>query len=182
MAQTSFLTKAELQEMGFKSIGEGCLVSRKASFYGTSRMEIGNNVRIDDYCILSGEIILGNNIHISAYCALYGSGGGIVFEDNTGISARSTIYSAMDDFSGEYLVGPMHPGGTTNVVGGRVTVKAFTQIGANVLVFPNLTIGEGCVVGACSMVRNDLEPWGIYYGLPVKRQKERSKNMLQLLK
>lgn len=181
MAQTSFYSDTELLSMGFKSIGKGCMISRKASLYGVGKMSIGNNVRIDDFCILSGDITLGNNIHISAYVALYGAEG-IEFEDYTGISARSTIYSAMDDFSGDYLVGPIHPQEYTNVAGGKVTVKAFTQIGANVLVFPNLTISEGCVVGACSMVKNNLEPWGIYYGLPVKRMKDRSKGLLKLLK
>ena len=181
MAQTSFYSDEELLSMGFKSIGKGCMISRKASLYGVGGMIIGNNVRIDDFCILSGTITLGNNIHISAYVALYGAEG-IEFEDYTGISARSTIYSAMDDFSGDYLVGPIHPEEYTHVIGGKVTVKAFTQIGANVLVFPNLTIGEGCVIGACSMVRKDLDPWGIYYGLPVKKAKERRKEMVKYSK
>lgn len=176
---SQYYTQEELIQMGFKSIGQNCIISRKASFYGCNHMSIGNNVRIDDFSILSGNITLGNNIHISAYVALYGSKG-IEFEDYTGISARSTIYSAMDDFSGEYLVGPIHPEGTTHVTGGKVLVKAFTQIGANVLIFPNLTIGEGCVIGACSMVRKDLKPWGIYYGLPVVRAKERRKEMTKL--
>lgn len=136
MVQSSFYSDEELLSMGFKSIGKGCMISRKASFYGVGRMSIGNNVRIDDFCILSGSITLANNIHISAYVALYGAEG-IEFEDYTGISARSTIYSAMDDFSGEYLVGPIHPEEYTRVTGGKVTVKAYTQIGANVLVFPN---------------------------------------------
>ena len=181
MTQTSFYTRDELEKIGFKSIGSNVLISCKASIYGAGRMSIGSNVRIDDFCILSGNITLGNNIHISAYCALYGAEG-IEFEDYTGISARSTIYSAMDDFSGDYLVGPIHPEGTIHVTGGKVTVKAYTQIGANVLIFPNLTIGEGCVVGACSMVRKDLDPWGIYYGLPVKRMKERRKGLLKFTK
>lgn len=181
MTQSLFFSEKELLSMGFKSIGRGCKISRKASLYGVERITIGNNVRIDDFCILSGNITLGNNIHISAYVALYGAEG-IEFEDYTGISAHSTIYSAMDDFSGEYLVGPIHPEKYTHVTGGKVTIKAFTQIGANVLVFPNLTIGEGCVVGACSMVRKDLEPWGIYYGIPVKRAKERSQEMKKYVK
>lgn len=124
------------------------------------------------------SITLGNNIHVPAYVALYGAEG-IEFEDYTGISPRSTIYSAMDDFSGDYLVGPIHPEEYTNVTGGKVTVKAYTQIGANSIIFPNITIGEGCVVGACSMVRKNLEPWGIYYGLPVKRAKDRTKGMMK---
>jgi len=178
MEQTSFYTEDELKSMGFKSLGQKCLISRKASLYGIDRITIGNNVRIDDFCILSGNIVLGDNIHISAYCALYGENG-IEFENYTGMSSRSTIYSAVDDFSGDYLIGPIHPKGTTNVKGGKVTVKAFSQIGANVLVFPNLTIGEGCVVGACSMVRKSLNDWGIYYGVPAKRQRDRGKKLLK---
>lgn len=177
----SFYSEKELQEIGFKSIGQNVKLSRKASIYSPSKISIGDNVRIDDFCILSGSITLGNHIHISAYVALYGAEG-IEFEDYTGISARSTIYSAMDDFSGDFLVGPIHPDEYTHIIGGKVTVKAYTHIGANVLIFPNLTIGEGCVVGACSMVRKDLEPWGIYYGLPVQRVKERSQGLLQFVK
>lgn len=181
MIQSSFYTAEELLLMGFKSIGKGCLISRKASFYGIGRISIGDNVRIDDFCILSGNITLGNNIHISAYVALYGAEG-IVFEDYTGISARSTIYSAMDDFTGEYLIGPIHPKEYTNVTGGKVIIKAYTQIGAHTLVFPNLTIGEGCMVGACSMVRKDLYPWGVYCGIPVQRIKNRKNELLRFVK
>lgn len=180
MQQTSFYTEDELLLMGFNSIGRGCKISRKTSFYGIDNISIGNNVRIDDFCILSGKITLGDNIHISAFVALYGAKG-IEFEDYTGISARSTIYSAMDDFSGDYLIGPIHPDQYTHVVGGKVTIKSYSQIGANVIVFPDLTIGEGCVVGAYSMVRKDLLPWGVYYGIPTERMKERNKNMLRFV-
>ena len=179
MAATSFYSDNELLSMGFKSIGKGCCISRKASFYGVGRMSIGNNVRIDDFCILSGNITLGSNIHISAYVALYGAEG-IELEDYTGMSPRSTIYSAMDDFSGDYLIGPIHPEEYTNVTGGRVLVKKYSQIGANCVIFPSLTIEEGVVVGACSMVRHSLEAWTIYAGIPCKKLKERSKNMIKL--
>ena len=180
MATTSFYTEDELLSMGFKTIGKGFCISRKASFYGIGRISIGDNVRIDDFCILSGNIILGSHIHISAYVALYGAEG-IVLEDYTGVSPRSTIYSAMDDFSGDYLIGPIHPEEYTNVKGGKVLVKKFSQIGANSVLFPNITIEEGVVVGACSMVRHSLEPWGIYAGIPCKKLKERSKNMVNFV-
>ena len=139
-------------------------------------MSIGNNVRIDDFAILTGHITIGNNVHISAFVALYGAYG-IEFEDYTGISAESTVYSAMDDFGGDYLVGPIHPEGTTNVTGGKVTIRRFAQIGAHTLIFPNLTIEEGCMIGACSMVRYSTNPWGIYYGMPVERHGERHQSL-----
>ena len=180
MATTSFYSEEELLSMGFKSIGKGCCISRKASFYGISRMSIGDNVRIDDFCILSGNITLGSHIHISAYVALYGAEG-IVLEDYTGISPRSTIYSAMDDFSGEYLIGPIHPEEYINVTGGPVIIRRYSQIGCNCVVFPNLTIDEGVVVGACSLVRRSLDSWGIYTGIPVKKLKERTKKLLKFV-
>ena len=114
----SFYSEIELAELGFKSYGSNVLISKKCSIYSPEKISVGNNVRIDDFCILSGNIILGNNVHISAYCALYGAQG-IEFRDYSGCSARTTIYSAMDDFSGDYLIGPMSPIGTTNVTGGN---------------------------------------------------------------
>lgn len=177
---TSFYSEKELSRLGFKSIGNNVLLSRKASVYGASKISIGDNVRIDDFCILSGNITLGSNIHISAYVALYGANG-ILLEDFTGISPRSTIYSAMDDFSGDYLIGPIHPEETINVTGGKVVLEKFVQIGCNSVVFPNLTIGEGSVVGAMSLVKGNLDKWGIYAGVPVKRIKERNDRLKRLI-
>ena len=68
--QTSFYSPEELKEIGFKSVGENVLISRKVSIYSPQKISIGNNVRIDDFCILSGNITLGNYCRIAAYCAL----------------------------------------------------------------------------------------------------------------
>lgn len=176
----SFYSESELLEIGFKSVGKDVKLSRKASIYSPEKITIGDNVRIDDFCILSGNITLGSNIHISAYVALYGAMG-IVMEDYSGISPKSVVYSAMDDFSGDYLIGPIHIGATTNVTGGIVTIKKYAQIGSNTVVFPNLTIGEGVAVGACSLVSKSLDEWGIYVGIPVNRFKDRSKGLLRFV-
>lgn len=176
---TSFYTNDELLAMGFKHVGNSVKISRFARFYDINNISIGDNVRIDDFCILSGNITLGSHIHIAPYVALYGANG-IIMEDYTGISARTTIYSAMDDFSGEYLVGPIHDESLTNVTGGPVIMKKYSQLCANVLVFPNLVIGEGVVIGACSMVRHSLAPWGMYVGIPAKKLKDRSDKMKRL--
>lgn len=176
--QTSFYSEEELSQIGFKSYGKNVLISRYARFYSPETIEIGDNVRIDDFCILSGKIILGSNIHISTYVALYGAMG-IELEDYCGISPRCTVYSAMDDFSGDYLIGPIHPQGTTHVTGGKVLIKKFSQIGTHSVVFPNLIIGEGVVVGACSLVTKSLDDWGIYFGQPSVFHKKRTKNLLR---
>ena len=100
--RTSFYTEQELSQLGLKSYGENVRISRYAQIYSPEKISIGDNVRIDDFCILSGNIAIGSYIHIAAYCALYGADEGIVMEDYTGLSARATIYAAIDDFSGKY--------------------------------------------------------------------------------
>ena len=97
----SFYSKEELKKLGIKEIGENVFISKKASIYSPEKIKIGNNVRIDDFCILSGDIEIGDYVHIAAYVALYGKYG-IKIGDFCGCSARCTIYSATDDFSGEY--------------------------------------------------------------------------------
>lgn len=178
---SSFYSEIELTNLGLRAYGSNVLISKKCSIYSPEKILVGSNVRIDDFCILSGAIIIGNNVHISAYSALYGSQG-IEFKDNSGCSARTTIYSAMDDFSGDYLIGPLHPEETTNVTGGKVTIGEYVQLGAHCLVFPNVIIHEGAVVGALSLVTKDIPEWSIYVGIPARKLKDRKKGLLDLVK
>ncbi len=114
MSNTSFYNREELLQMGFKSLGENVLISSNANFYSPETIEIGNNTRIDDFCLLTGRVIIGNYVHVSAYTSLYGKYG-IELKDYSGLSPRVTIFSASDDFYGEYAVGPLLPQNITNV-------------------------------------------------------------------
>ncbi len=174
----SFYSEIELTQLGLKSYGTNVLISKKCSIYAPEKVSVGNNVRIDDFCVISGDVTLGNNVHISAYSALYGAEG-IEFKDHSGCSARTTIYSAMDDFSGDYLIGPMNPQGTTRVTGGKVTIGEFVQLGAHCLVFPNVTIHNGSVVGALSLVTKDIPEWSIFVGIPARKLRDRNKGLLK---
>lgn len=173
---SSFYSADELNTLGLKSFGDNVLISKKCSIYSPEKISIGNNVRIDDFCILSGEIKLGSHIHISAYSALYGANG-IEMEDYTGISPRTTIFSAMDDFQGDYLIGPIHTKEYINVTGGKVILRKFSQLGSGSTVFPNIEIGEGAVTGAMSLVNKDLNPWTVNVGIPVTKSWSRSKRI-----
>ena len=87
----------------------------------------------------------------------------------------------MDDFSGEYLIGPIHKHGQTHVTGGKVILNRYSQIGANCIVFPNIIIAEGSVIGAMSLVNRSTSPWTISIGIPAKVIKSRSRDLLQKL-
>lgn len=177
----AFLSTEELTNLGFISFGNNVLISDKASIYNPEHMIIGSNVRIDDFCILSGQITLGDYIHIAAYSALYGKFG-IEMESFTGLSPRCTIFSASDDFSGHYLISPMVSEQFTEVTGGLILIKRLSQIGAGTIIMPNITINEGVAVGAMSFVNIDLQEWGIYAGVPARKINERDRTCTELAK
>jgi acetyltransferase-like isoleucine patch superfamily enzyme len=175
----TFFSDAELGSLGIKKYGKNVLISRMTSIYNAEDLSIGDNVRIDDFCILSGGITLASFIHISAYSALFGRSG-ITMDDFSGLSPRCTIFSASDDFSGESMIGPMVPKEFTKVKTGPVAISKYCQLGAGSIVMPGVTIGEGSVIGAMSFVKRDLAPWGIYCGNPARFLKERKKSLLEL--
>lgn len=179
---SSFYTKTELKEIGFKSIGEAVQISRKTSIYGADTICIGNHVRIDDFCILSGHIEIGNYVHIAAGVMLFGGEQGIVFEDFTGISSRSAVYAASDDYSGSALTNPTIPDKYRRVMGGKVTLKKHVLIGSGCTILPSVTIEEGTAIGSMSLVNKSLDSWGIYAGIPCKKKKDRSRELLKVEK
>ncbi len=176
--KTSFYNSQELKKIGLKKYGNSVLISRKASIYSPEKISLGNNVRIDDFTILSGSITIGSYVHIAAYVALYGKKG-IILEDYTSLSPHAIIFSASDDFSGNYLANPVIPEKYTNVWGGEVIIRKYVLVGAGSIVLPCVKIGEGAGIGAMSLVNRNLEGWKIYTGVPVRFIKNRSKALLE---
>lgn len=178
-----FYASAELRHFGFRAVGDDVQISRNCTIIGMENIELGNHVRIDGYCSLfatgSGWIRLGSYIHIGSYCSLSG-GEGIAMDDFSGLSQGVRVYSRTDDYSGTWLTNPTVPARYTGVIGGPVTIGRHVVIGAGSVILPNIEIGEGAAVGALSLVRKSLEPWGIYFGSPAKRIKNRSRQLLQL--
>lgn len=181
---TSFYSKEELSEIGFKSIGDNVLISRKASFYGISRISIGNNVRIDDFCVLSagkGGIHIGNFIHIAVFASLMGEGK-ITLEDFSGISSKVSVYSSCGDFSGAFMSNPTVPSEFTNVIHADVTICRHALVGSGSVILPGVTLRDGAAVGALSLVNKDCEEYYIYKGNPAKKVVKRSRELLKLEK
>lgn len=177
--KTSYYSLEELNTLGFQSIGEHVLVSRKASIYGAEKMNLGNHVRIDDFCILSGRIKLGDYVHIGAYTGLFAGDAGIEMHDFSSTSSRCVIYAESDDYSGESLTNPITPDQYKECEKGTVIVGRHTILGTGTSLLPGVIIGEGTAVGAMSLVTKPLEPWGIYVGIPCKRIGERKKTLLE---
>lgn len=176
----SFYSQEELKELGLKYIGNNVLISKKLSIYGSENIIIGDNSRIDDYCILSGKISIGHNVHVAAGVYLFAGNTGIDIEDYAGVSSRTCIYAESDDYSGEYLSNPTIPERYKNVTREKVKLCKHSLIGTGCTILPGVTIGVGTAVGSMSLVNRDLEPWGIYIGIPCKKIKQRRKSLLNV--
>jgi galactoside O-acetyltransferase len=172
---SSFYSDSELKGLGIKLFGENVLISKKASIYGAQNIEIGNNVRIDDFCILSGKIKIGDYVHVAAYSALYGADVGIELKDYSGISARCTIYAKSDDFVEGYFCNTFIDEDLHKYKEGKVILNQYSQLGAHCLVLPGACLKEGATTGAMSLVSKSLNEWTIYSGVPAKAVKKRKK-------
>ena len=178
----AFLTEDQIKAMGFRYVGENCLLSDKASYYNCQNIRIGNNVRIDDFCVLSagdGGVTIGNYIHIAVYSSLIGAGK-IVLKDFCNISSRVAIYSSNDDYSGEFMTNTMVPKQYTNVENSDVIIGEHVIVGSGTVILPGVTLEKGVAIGALSLVNKSCTEFGIYIGTPAKRIKERKRDILKL--
>jgi len=176
------MNKAELEAVGFASFGSNILVSRLASIYGAERINLGSNVRIDDFCVLSaghGGISIGNYVHIAVFSSLIGRGH-ISIDDFSNISSRVSIYSSSDDFHGNWMTNPMVPSEYTGVTHADVIIKRHCIIGCGSVILPGITLDEGVAIGALSLVTHDCAAYGIYAGTPAVRLAARSTNLLEV--
>lgn len=68
-----------------------------------------------------------------------------------------------------------------NVEYGKIILHKHCIVGSNSVILPNVELGEGVAVGALSLVNSNLEQWGLYAGIPVRRIRERDKRRILLL-
>lgn len=54
--------------------------------------------------------------------------------------------------------------------------EAYSWICARAIVSPGVNIGRGAVLGLGSLATRDLEPFGVYAGIPARKIKERERN------
>lgn len=181
---TSFYTRDELLNLGLATVGDNVRISKKASLYGVEGISIGNHVRIDDFCVISagpGGIMIGDHVHMAIYSSLQGKGM-IKLHDFVSISSRVSIYSSNENYFGETLTNPTIPEKYTRVEHADVELHKHVIVASGALILPGVTLHEGAVVGAMSLVNTDCEAFYIYKGNPAVKFLKRSNKLLELEK
>lgn len=178
-----FLSRKKLERMGFKHLGKGVLISHKASIYNAKNISIGDYSRIDDFCVLSAgtDITIGNYVHIACYASIIGKGR-VEMADYSGISARVCIFSSSDNYNGEYMTNPCLPDHVLNTYHRDVKLGRHVVVGAGSVILAGVTLGDGCAVGAMSMVKTSWPANSILVGVPVKQVSTRKPRIYELEK
>lgn len=175
-----YLTEMQLVQMGFRSLGRNVKISDKAAIYNVDQIDIGDNSRIDDFCVISGRVQIGSYVHVAPLCLLAGGTEGITLDDFSGLAYNVQVFSQSDDYSGRTLTNPTVDKKYKGETKAPVRIGRHVIIGAASIVFPGVILAEGCSVGAMSLIHKSTTPWGIYVGNPARRIRERKKDLLVL--
>jgi acetyltransferase-like isoleucine patch superfamily enzyme len=117
---------------------------------------------------LGGHIRLGYRCRVNPYSILYGHGG-LSIGDYVRIAAHCVIVPANHGIAldeGPIAEQPMIKRG--------IRIGNDVWLGTGVRVLDGAVIGDGCVVAAGAVVRGELEPYGIYAGVPARLVRRRS--------
>jgi acetyltransferase-like isoleucine patch superfamily enzyme len=125
----------------------GKLVIDDYTFFGNSRIYCANSILIGKGCWISDHVfIMDSNLHPT--------------------SAKRRFQDAINFSKGIF------PDVYSNIANAPIVIQNSVWIGANSVVLKGVTIGEGAIVGAGSVVTKDVAPWTIVGGNPAKLIRE----------
>lgn len=164
--------------MEFRKEGVDLFIAETAIIKRPEIMDIGNHVAIDHHVYISTECVIGDYVHIAPQVSIIGGQNSkLVMGNFSGISSGCRIVCASDDYT-KGLMNPQVPQEFKHTKFTTITFEDFTCVGVNSIVMPGVTLKEGSVLGAGSVLTKDTEPWTIYVGSPAKAVKLRDKNSI----
>lgn len=157
------------RRFGFRACGCDVRIYEWVRILDPKRISVGSYVVVDDFVFLDGgeSLSIGSHVHIASYVGIIG-GGTVVLEDFVGLASGTRLVSGTDIMDGSGLTGPTIPRCWRAVERGTIRIGRHAVLGTNVVVHPNVTIGEGTIVGSQSLVTKDLPPWSICVGAPAR--------------
>ena len=166
---TRFLSRPELESMGFQSLGNHVQIDRQAVFINPAEVSVGDHCRIDAFSLISAGpdgVHIGRYVHLGASCQIFGGGGTVIFEDFSGLSGRASAYTC--SISGRSLeknlmMIPTIPEVFRSMSKGPVILRKHSCVGCGSVVLPGVEMGFGSVAGALTLVRKSV-PEGVVIG------------------
>ena len=158
----------------FKKAGKNLKIFEYAKILKPEVIEIGDNSEIDDFTFINGGkgIKIGRYVHISRFVSVIG-GGELYLGDYTVLADGARILTGTDSYHGGTRMSTCLPLEQRNLKVSYVRIEKDAFVGTNSVVHPDVTIGEGAIIGSNSLVLKDIEPWTINVGSPCRVIKKR---------
>ena len=152
-----------------KYIGPNVKIYEMAKIVRPEVVGIGEGTRIDDFVFINGGngVEIGQYNHIASFVSVVG-GGKLITRDYVGIAAGARIITATHHYGDGRRISPLIPEEEQHLIRGIVTLEKDVFIATNAIVHPNVTVGEGAIIGSGGLVLKDVAPWTINVGVPVK--------------
>lgn len=110
-----------------------------------------------------GNIIIGKGVFVNKFCRIISNPkAAIVIKKNTSIAYGVQMYTDTHEIGGEDRRAPH------KAIFLPITIGEGCWIGANAIILPGVTIGNGVVVAAGAVVAKDLASNAVYGGVPAK--------------
>jgi acetyltransferase-like isoleucine patch superfamily enzyme/dTDP-4-dehydrorhamnose 3,5-epimerase-like enzyme len=133
-------------------IGAGTRVWANAHILPGAR--IGENCNICDLTFIENDVVLGNRVTVKCGVQIWD---GVRLEDNVFVGPNATFTN--DPFPRSRQT----PG---KFIPTTTTIKRGATIGANATVLPGIMVGQQAMVGAASVVTQDVPPYAVVIGSP----------------
>jgi virginiamycin A acetyltransferase len=139
-----------------------------------SRVVIGPGSYIDAFVKIkaaggTGDIVIGEKTFINSGCVLY-VGNGIHIGNNVSIAANCVLAPTNHEFADRKR---LHQEQGFRPSRGGIRIEDDVWIGAQTTILDGAVLSQGVIVGAQSLVRAKLEPYGVYAGNPIMKLSER---------
>jgi len=162
--------------------GSNSTIYSRAKICYPENVFLGDHVTIDDFVFIVAKklVKIGNYVHIASFASITG-GGVFVMGDYSTLSSGARIFTGTEDLSG--MAGATIPEPYRKARRSYVTIGKHCMVGANSVILPGVTIPDGVVIGAMSLVLENtkLKPWSIYVGSPARWLKYRQREPIQKL-
>lgn len=174
MSDNLFFDTAKL-----KRCGRNVIIGKTVRIRYPELVEIGDDVIIDDFTYISTALRIAGFVHIAAGNKLIGGTGAMVEIGEFSTLAPNCVLAAGSD---DYLAGiasPLVPAaykGKAKI--GTIALGRHCILGANSTVLPDVTFADGSAVGAQSLVKQNLDAWTLYAGVPAVRMRGRDRDAI----
>ncbi len=169
----------QVHSLKFAKIGQDVVIWPMAKIVSPEAISIGDSVIIDDFVFIMGgkRAVIGSFVHVASFTSITG-GGEFIMEDFTTLSSGIRVFTGNDDYLGGSLTNSAVPDPYRVPIRSFVHIKKHAIVGANTVILPGVTIGEGVAIGANSLVKKDCEPWTIYVDSPARLLRPRPRERI----